>query len=187
MDSTTTGYFVSILDKNIYVLNAYKENILAKEEIKAINAITYNLGSIIETARGDKFSIDVKRGYTIDDIATGSKFNIKRTTMEEIAETVEKDSELHNLIRNGWETDGKMAAGAGIAIFGKKEDDFYNCTFLESEVGKAFDKDKIQRRTFIKLHAEHLDAIFTTLKYDKEAVEAKAEALKVQRTTLDLG
>ena len=94
---------------------------------------------------------------------------------------------MHNLIRNGWETDGKMAAGAGIAVVGKKEDDFYNCTFLESEMGKSFDKDKIQRRTFIKLKAEHLDSIFICLAYNEEALKAKAEAMKLQRTTLDLG
>lgn len=163
---------------------------MANDEIKTTpseNTITYNPGSIVETARGDKYSTDVKRGYTIEDAATGSKFNIKRSTMEELSETVEKKGEIHNLLRNGWEADGKMSAGAGIAMFGKKVGNVYNCTFLESEMGKAFDKDKIQRRTFIQLNAEHLDAIFTTLKYDAEALQAKAEALKLQRTTLDLG
>jgi hypothetical protein len=151
-----------------------------------VNAIAYTPASIIETVRGDKFSADVKQGYTIEAI-TGSKFNIKRSVMEEMAESVTKYGKINNLIRNGWEADGKMSAGSGIALLGNKDGEVYNCTFFEGEMGKKFDEKKVQQRTLIQLNAEHLDAIFTTLRYDALAVQAKAEAMKLQRTTLDLG
>lgn len=150
-------------------------------------AIQYNEGSIMATARGDKFSTEVKQGFSIEDTATGSKFNIKQAIMLEIAEKVVKDGVISNLIRNGWEADGKMSAGTGVAISGKKDGKVYNCTFLESEMGKAFDKDKVQRKTFISLNAEYLDAIFTSLRFNNEVVEAKVEAMKLQRSTLNLG
>ena len=151
------------------------------------NAIAYNPASIIETVRGDKFSTEVKQGYTIEDATTGSNFNIKRSVMEEISETVTDQGKINNLVRNGWEADGKMSAGSGIAVLGHKDGEVYNCTFFEGEMGKKFDDKKVQQKTFIQLNAEHLDAIFTTLRFDALAVQAKAEAMKVQRNSLDLG
>ena len=137
--------------------------------------------------RGDKFSTDVKRSLAVEDETTGYRVNLKWTTALEMAELDAEQDKFSMLVRNGWESDGKMAAGAGIAVKIEKVDDYYNCLFLESEMGKAFDKDKIQRRTYVKLNKEHLGSIFTFLRYDEKAVQAKAEALKVQRTTLDLG
>jgi len=154
---------------------------------KATSDITFNEGSMISMTRGDKFSTDVKRSFAIEDATTGYKVNLKWDTMLEMAEQDSMQDINTLLLRNGWESDGKMSAGAGIAVKVEKIEDFYNFTFFESEMGKAFDKDKIQRKTYIKLNREHLSSIFTFLRYDEKAVKAKAAALKIQRTTLDLG
>lgn len=159
-----------------------------EENKKAENTMVFNEGTIMATARGDKFSTDVKLGYSIEDVVTNYRVNVKKQTMFEIAELADENDSFNILIRNGWESNGdRMPAGAGIAAKFEKDGEFYNCIFLESEMGKQFDKNKILRRSYIKLNAEHLDAIFTFLRYDDKVVKAKAEALKLQRTTLELG
>lgn len=157
-------------------------------ETKAVaTAIQFNEGTIIAMANGDKFSRDVKRTFAIEDQSTNYRVNVKWDLAVEIAEIAEKAETISIRIRNGYPAEGKRAAGAGIAGKFEKDGEFYNCTFLESEMGEPFDAKKIQRRTFIKLNAEHLDAIFTFLRYDKIAVDVKAEAMKLERSTLDLG
>lgn len=175
------------------MFNAYKEKIMANEENKTtqnqavVTAIQYNEGTIIAMANGDKFSRDVKRTFAIEDPSTNYRVNIKWELALEIAEIAEKSGTISIRIRNGYPAEGKRAAGAGIAGKFEKDGKFYNCTFLESEMGEPFDVKKVQRRTFIKLNAEHLGSIFTFLRYDKIAVDAKAEVMKLERSTLDLG
>lgn len=160
---------------------------MTTETQETTNDLIFNEGTIGFNTRGDKYSTDVKRSFPIEEPVTGFKVNIKWETIVELAELAKENDVQSILIRNGWEASGQMSAGAGIALKSEKKEEFYHCTFLESEMGKPFDKDKIQRRSHVKLRREHLEALFTFLRFNAETEVAKAEAAKIKRTTLDLG
>ncbi len=154
---------------------------------KANETLNFNLGTILHSINADKYTSEVKEAYVFECTDTGSKYRAKLSSMLVLAEADKTQDTFSLLIREGFEGSGKYSSGAGIAVKMTKTDDSYNCTFYEGEVGKQFDPKKVQSRTYIAIDRKHLGALFIYLRCNEEVAKAKVEALKVQRSTLDLG
>ena len=147
---------------------------------------TYSKGTVLHSINADKYTGEVKEGYIFESADGISKYRVKLQSMLELSEAEETSNEVSLLIRNGYEGNGKMSAGAGVAVKMTKTDTSYDCIFYEGEVGKQFDPNKIQSKTPMSIDRKHLEALFIYLRCNEAVSLAKAEAQKVQRTTLDL-
>ena len=158
-----------------------------KETEQVQTELNYNEALLLETVRVEKFSNEAKRSFALSVETTGFQLNIKREIMLELAEEYSEKQQISNLIRNGWESSGKNSAGSGMAIKGEKNSEWFECIVYEGAVGKPFSPNEIIAKHYIKLNAEHLEALFTYLLFDKKAFDIKVKAAKEKRTSLDLG
>ena len=147
---------------------------------------TYQKGTVLHSINADKYTGEVKEGYIFESTDGISKYRVKLQSMLELSEAEETSDEVSLLIRNGYEGSGKMSAGSGVAVKMTKTDTSYECIFYEGEVGKQFDPKKIQSKSYMSIDRKHLEALFIYLRCNESVAQAKAEAQKVQRTTLDL-
>lgn len=158
---------------------------MEKDQIKNIN---YNEATIQQVVKGEKYSNEIKISWLIECEATNDKYSINNERMIELVESDPiKKEECTLLVRNGYPSNGdKIPAGAGIAVKVEKVENNYNLTFFESEIGKPFDANKIQNKSFLKLNKDHFESVITFIKLDKEVKDEKAKKLKEQRTSLVL-
>ena len=152
----------------------------------AANVLVYNDATIQHKVRADKYTGAITESYGIVCASTGAKFSIKSGVMLELAYLESKNDSFTLLLRNGYEGNGKMSAGSGIALKMTKQATFYECTFYTGEIGKAFDPKKVQGKDYIRFDKDHLGALFTFLRCDEEVRIATAEASKIERASLEL-
>lgn len=159
---------------------------MSKETISP-SVQNFTRATIEHKINADKYTVEVKETFIVNASETGDTFRIKKTSMLEMAELHKKNSNSINiLIRDGYPARDKMKAGAGIACKMIEKEEEYECIFFEGAEGEKFNVDKIKRKSFISLDKNHLNAIFTFLLCNEEVVQEKAEAKKIQRTTLNL-
>lgn len=148
--------------------------------------INFNLGTILHEIKFDKYANEMKEIFTIETILTGDKFKISKDKILEIADIIKEDEPRGYLINHGWVANEKMKAGAGLAVKINLNNEFYELTFHIGMLGEAFDKAKVEKKSYIKIEETVLNTIFEYLKYKNKILNEKAEKLKEQRTSLVL-
>jgi len=162
------------------------ENTTLTPKQPTVAGLNFMPASILLETRSDKFESDVVTSFLISTTEDPFKAKVKWSTMLEMAELADNET-FSILLRNGYKGSQNFSSGAGIAVRADRKDDVYELTFFEGEQGKPFDVNAIQGKHYLSVNRQHLDAIFTFIRFNSEAEEAKAAALKLQRTTLDLG
>lgn len=152
-----------------------------------MTTINFNLSTVLHDIRVDKYTREIKEAFIIDDSSTNEKFRIPKEKVLDIAKCIKDDEPLSYLVNNGYPAGEKMKAGSGLAVKINLNNEFYELTFYIGELGEAFDSNKVIRKSYIKIGKPVLNTIFEYLKYNDKVLTEKAEAQRVQRTTLNLG
>lgn len=152
-----------------------------------MSTINFNLSTVLHDIRVDKYTREIKEAFIIDDSSTNEKFRIPKEKMLDIAKCIKDDEPLSYLVNNGYPAGEKMKAGSGLAVKINLKNEFYELTFYIGELGEAFDSNKVIRKSYIKIEKTVLNTIFDYLKYNDKVLAEKAEAQRMQRTTLTLG
>ncbi|MDD2699372.1 MAG: hypothetical protein PHF17_11280 [Arcobacteraceae bacterium] len=158
------------------------ETVVATSE----STIAFNEATIIQNINVDSYTKEVNVSYILESLSTGDKARIKDEGMLVIAEGLKSQSNFNYLIVNGWKGSDKMKEGAGTAIKLEKKGTYYYCTLYTGVSGEQFDVNKVVRKSYLKIPAKTLDAIFIFVINNHMVGLMKAEKLKTQRTSLNL-
>lgn len=158
------------------------------EEVEtASNDFKYHDGDISNIISVDKHSKEIRDIFLIEAMATREQHRVKRSAMIELGEAHKKNPKAFSLLLfNGYPASENMTAGAGKAVKMVQKENCYQCTFYTGPIGKPFDSEKVQSRSFISLDRNYLEAIFTYLLNDLAVKEHKAIEKKLERSTLVL-
>ena len=135
--------------------------------------------------KGEDYGTGVEASFTLHPEDGTQSIKMKMARMGELAQQLGKDV-MKILVRNGYKAQKNYEAGPGIAFKFVKKDADYLITAYIGEVGKNFDPKKIMDKKHYKIDVATLDAILTFVANNDKVEAERAEAAKVERSTLDL-